>query len=422
MSMNRALQTAAMPTPQTTPASTPVHTGFLQRKCACGGSTASTGECEDCDKNSLSLQRSIQEPGHDFRRINVTATPPIRTKLAISQPGDTLELEADRVAEQVMRMPQNVAQPERATLGAPPSISRLSTQHSVSSISRQTNDEQPKDSDEELLDPSSLLSMKSLGPPTGSPSPELVGQIQSMRGGGQPLAPRLRNFFEPRFGHDFSKVRVHTDARAAQTTQELKARAYTVGHDIAIAPHEYKPDTQAGRLLLAHELTHVVQQSDQVHTLMRACDCPAMGATTPSGGLDTFLRSQFPRLVTTDYCVTGPATGTYNCIAWSIGNTSSWIWNDVDNYGNQNGTVEISDFDAFYDRGGLKPVTDSTPTDAQVALYAVGTTPKHAARKTGAACGAWESKLGTNVRIAHLPNQLEGGTVYGDINRYYVPK
>lgn len=77
---------------------------------------------------------------------------------------------------------------------------------------------------------------------------------------GQPLSRETRRFFEPRFGHDFSQVRVHTDAEAAQSTHAVKAQAYTVGRHIAFAPGGYAPDTASGRRLLAHELTHVLQQ------------------------------------------------------------------------------------------------------------------------------------------------------------------
>jgi hypothetical protein len=66
---------------------------------------------------------------------------------------------------------------------------------------------------------------------------------------------------EPRFGHDFSRVRIHSDAKAAESARAFGARAFTVGTDIAFAEGEYRPDTKAGQQLLAHELTHTVQQS-----------------------------------------------------------------------------------------------------------------------------------------------------------------
>ncbi len=91
-------------------------------------------------------------------------------------------------------------------------------------------------------------------------SPHVESRIQSKRGGGQPLSDSTRAFFEPRFGADFSGVRVHTDAEANSLSSEINARAFTVGQDIFVGSGQYKPDSGAGRQLLAHELTHTVQQ------------------------------------------------------------------------------------------------------------------------------------------------------------------
>lgn len=77
---------------------------------------------------------------------------------------------------------------------------------------------------------------------------------------GQPLDTATRSFMEPRFGHDFSQVRIHTDERAAESAQGINALAYTVGSDIVFGSGQYAPETNAGQRLLAHELTHVVQQ------------------------------------------------------------------------------------------------------------------------------------------------------------------
>lgn len=91
-----------------------------------------------------------------------------------------------------------------------------------------------------------------------SPSSEFA--IESLRGGGQPLPESTRSFFEPRFGHDFSRVRVHHDARAAESARAINARAYTRGRDIVFGAGQYAPGTSSGQRLLAHELTHVIQQ------------------------------------------------------------------------------------------------------------------------------------------------------------------
>ena len=82
-----------------------------------------------------------------------------------------------------------------------------------------------------------------------------------MRGAGSPLSPSVRAYFEPRLGADLRQVRVHTDTQAASAAKALQARAFTVGRDIVFGAGEYSPTTTAGRKLLAHELTHVVQQS-----------------------------------------------------------------------------------------------------------------------------------------------------------------
>jgi hypothetical protein len=84
-----------------------------------------------------------------------------------------------------------------------------------------------------------------------------------MRSPGQPLDAATRAFFEPRFGHDFSHVRVHADARAAASAAAVNAHAYTLGSNVTFASGQYSPSTEGGRNLLAHELTHVIQQSGQ---------------------------------------------------------------------------------------------------------------------------------------------------------------
>jgi hypothetical protein len=85
---------------------------------------------------------------------------------------------------------------------------------------------------------------------------------ETLRGPGQPLDATARAFLEPRFGRDFSHVRVHTDARSAASARAVNARAYTVGRDIVFGPGQYAPHTSSGQKLLAHEIAHVVQQRD----------------------------------------------------------------------------------------------------------------------------------------------------------------
>jgi len=90
--------------------------------------------------------------------------------------------------------------------------------------------------------------------------PQIVHDV--LRSPGQPLDANTRTFMEPRFGHDFSKVRVHTDARAAKSAQAVNALAYTVGREVVFGAGHYAPATPQGRKLLVHELAHVVQQGN----------------------------------------------------------------------------------------------------------------------------------------------------------------
>lgn len=89
-------------------------------------------------------------------------------------------------------------------------------------------------------------------------APPIVHDV--LRSPGRPLDAATRNFMEPRFGYDFSSVRVHSDARAAESARSVNALAYTVGRDIVVQPQHYKPEASEGKRLLAHELTHVLQQ------------------------------------------------------------------------------------------------------------------------------------------------------------------
>jgi hypothetical protein len=89
--------------------------------------------------------------------------------------------------------------------------------------------------------------------------PTIVHEV--LRSPGRPLDAATRAFFEPRFGHDFSEVRVHTDAKAAESARSVNALAYTVGRDVVFGTGQYAPYSREGRRLLAHELGHVVQQS-----------------------------------------------------------------------------------------------------------------------------------------------------------------
>ena len=105
-----------------------------------------------------------------------------------------------------------------------------------------------------------LLRRQPIGPDASAYGAVPPSVHEVLRSPGNPLPPASRAFFESGFGHDFAKVRIHTDARASDSARNVNARAYTVGRDIVFGRGEYDPQSSAGRHLLAHELAHVVQQ------------------------------------------------------------------------------------------------------------------------------------------------------------------
>jgi hypothetical protein len=105
---------------------------------------------------------------------------------------------------------------------------------------------------------------KAVGPAPNA-VPDLEQQIGGLKDRGQPLPRSALDFFEPRFGYDFGRVRIHSDASAAENARGLNAKAFTVGSNIVFGDGQYAAETTEGRRLLAHELTHVIQQSKPSH-------------------------------------------------------------------------------------------------------------------------------------------------------------
>lgn len=161
----------------------------------------------------------------------------VQARLRVGATHDPLEAEADAAAAQVMRAQH--ADVARRAVGT---LQRRSLDHA--------------------------------GVAVASP---LAARIDSQRGGGEPLSPSLRAWFEPRFGRDFGAVRVHADDRAASLAGALSAHAFTVGRDIFFAAHQYRPAASAGRELIAHELAHVVQQSGEGAALLQRRADPGCG-------------------------------------------------------------------------------------------------------------------------------------------------
>jgi hypothetical protein len=158
--------------------------------------------------------------------------------LTVNEPGDRYEQEAGRVADQVMRMP--VA--EAVSCDCASSGEQKLQRKCASCEEEEENNLQRKET--------------APGPAT---APPIVNQV--LNSPGRPLDAGTRAFMETRFGHDFSRVRVHADAGAAESARAVDALAYTVRQDVVFAAGQYDPATRRGRQLLAHELSHVVQQA-----------------------------------------------------------------------------------------------------------------------------------------------------------------
>jgi hypothetical protein len=175
--------------------------GLLQRKCDCGNRASNIdGECEECQqKNALGLQ----------------------TKLAIGASNDPLEHEADHAAARVV----NMAAPGVLGQSSAPMVQRRATRAADGVV---------------------------------GPVPKAVNE--TLQTPGAPLSAQARAFFEPRFGYDFAAVRIHDDTRGAESARAVGAHAYTVGNHVVFNRGRYRPQSATGKLLLAHELAHVIQQ------------------------------------------------------------------------------------------------------------------------------------------------------------------
>jgi outer membrane protein OmpA-like peptidoglycan-associated protein len=181
------------------------------------------------------------------RSSNRSGSPTIQAKLTISEPGEAHEQEADRVANEVMRMADSSA-------GAVPAVSSAGTIPDAQRKCTECDEEAKKKGSATVQRKEQTAGV----PPVGS---SVAANIQSLRGGGRPLPETTRAFFEPRFGADFSGVRVHSDERANAAARSIDAKAFTHGSAIAFASGQYSPGSREGQHLLAHELTHVVQQT-----------------------------------------------------------------------------------------------------------------------------------------------------------------
>lgn len=228
---------------------TPASAGQLQRKC------------QDCaEEESAKVQRSPTEGAPEKKDDEEKKAAGVQTALTVGPVGDRYELEAEQMADHVMSSSPSAA----PGVGAPTRVQREENkkeeEESAAPSSGAPAGVQRAEDKKEEEEPAVQRAPQSGSGGVPRVTPSLSSRIQRMRGSGQPLREADRSFFEPRFGADFSRVRLHADPQAADTASSLSARAFTVGPDIAFAAGQYAPDSDSGRRLLAHELTHVVQQ------------------------------------------------------------------------------------------------------------------------------------------------------------------
>ena len=186
----------------------------------------------------------------------------VQPRLEIGTVDDPLEHEADALAERVMRMPE--------------------PQGHLSNSIRQPG-----------LNTGVQPRSKTTSPPSTptQASPQLESSLNSLNNGGSPLDASTRAFFEPRFGQDFSQVRLHTDAPAAQMADSLNAKAFTLGNNIAFAAHQYSANSPEGKNLLGHELAHVIQQTGTLRRQEANTQNPPKPSEGPKNSIGRFSPS-----------------------------------------------------------------------------------------------------------------------------------
>ncbi|MBD1847219.1 DUF4157 domain-containing protein [Cyanobacteria bacterium FACHB-63] len=238
----------------------------------------------EAELSELKLQRSTEgvarsSPvpawGHDFSKVSVL---PVQRKLTVGQPNDPYEQEADRVAEQVMSMPDSATQqpiqretaPEEEELQTKPLAASITplVQREAMPEEEEIQTKASENSDiqrEDNLEEEDLQTKPSLQRATDGSlqaGGNLESRLNSSKGGGSPLPQDVKGFMESRFRTDFSQVRVHTDSEAVQMNQDLNAQAFTHKQDVYFGAGK----TPGKDALTAHELTHVVQQTGAVQT------------------------------------------------------------------------------------------------------------------------------------------------------------
>ncbi|MDT9193728.1 DUF4157 domain-containing protein [Limnospira sp. PMC 1245.20] len=239
------------------------------------GNSTPTQPIQRSEEEDVQMQAESKSPLHGrFQALaqrdnpkNSTPQQPIQAKLTVGAVGDKYEQEADRVADVVVDRIQSppatteVQKQEEETLqqkpqlSTPPTISQLQKKEELSNTLQRESEE------EEFDDDNDDVQMK---PQTaeagGEVSADFESSLRREKGGGQPLDENLQSQMGRAMGADLSGVRIHQNSPANQLNQSIQAKAFTTGKDIFFKQGEYRPESRGGQKLIAHELTHVVQQ------------------------------------------------------------------------------------------------------------------------------------------------------------------
>jgi hypothetical protein len=211
----------------------------------------------------------------------------IQAKLKIGQPNDKYEQEADRITDQVMRM----AEPKESLNNGHSSLVQRKSKCSECEEKEEEKHIQTKPLAEQITplvqrqvdEEEEPVQAKQAFNQTPSVSSNIESGINSLRDGGKPLPESTRSFFESRFGTDFSQVRVYADSNADGIAKSVNAKAFTIGKDVVFGAGEYSPGTSIGKSLLAHELTHVIQQSRETNPNIVQCELRPSSQARRSG-------------------------------------------------------------------------------------------------------------------------------------------
>jgi hypothetical protein len=256
------------------------------------------------EQETIQLKENPEQPNKELKDTKV------QTKLYVSQPGDPHEQEADKMADKVMSMGELESNPMNFTrLGD--QISRkeqvVETPLKAPSENVMRKDEggtnktvmpTPQDKSKETVQPkeekvqnTELKDLKTAQEAGNEVPPKTRIALENGKGSGHPLPVKTRKFMERRFQVDFSKVRIHNDGLSAELNKSLHAKAFTFRNHIYFNTGQFQPDSKEGQYLLAHELTHIIQQSGgrvnisrQAGNIIQAKNAPGSAASKSGGG------------------------------------------------------------------------------------------------------------------------------------------